>query len=229
MVPTAMVVVAFCFLLGLVYLARNRLLRLVGNLWIQVDRLEHADAILVLGDDNFSGDRASRAAELFHARWAPQIVASGRRLRPYASAADFVATDLQNRGVPPVSVLSFAHSADDTIDEAHALRGLIAQRGWKRILLITSNYHARRARYIFRKTLPQEISLTVIAAADSKFNPQSWWRSRQGAKLFFLEFEAYLVAMWVLRHHFRHPKRGIPPSVVEYTSEPSKTRRSDYD
>ena len=60
-----------------------------------------ADAIVMLGDDNYDADRATRAAELFKAGWAPRVIASGRYLRPYASIAELEEHDLIDRGVPP--------------------------------------------------------------------------------------------------------------------------------
>ncbi len=44
----------------MLYLARHPLLRLAGAWLVVSDPLQHADAMIVLGDDNFSGDRAGR-------------------------------------------------------------------------------------------------------------------------------------------------------------------------
>jgi len=192
-----------CALIALVYVARYPLLRALGSSLITEDRVDHADAIVVLGDDNFAGDRATRAAQLFHAGWAPQIIASGRMLRPYAGVAELIEKDLQNRGVPPTAIFRFAHHADNTREEAEALRGLVMQRGWRHILLVTSNYHTRRARFIFSRVFPASVTVTIVAAQDAQFDPNSWWQSRLGRKLFFLESAGYFQAMWELS--------GTPP------------------
>src|SRR5690242_19731302 len=79
--------VALLFLVVLcavVYLARHPILRFTAESWIVNEPAAHADAILVLGDDNFYGDRATEAAQLFRQGVAPVVVASGRRLRPGA-------------------------------------------------------------------------------------------------------------------------------------------------
>jgi uncharacterized SAM-binding protein YcdF (DUF218 family) len=136
---------------------------------------------------------------LFRSGWAPLVVASGRMLRPYAGISELMDRDLQNRGVPAADVLRFPQNASDTREEAEALRGLITQKGWRRILLVTSNYHTRRASYIFRKVFPASIGVSVVPARDIEFDPDSWWETRQGAKLFFLESVGYCMAMWELR------------------------------
>src|SRR5438477_222585 len=111
----------------------------------------HADAILVLSDDNFYADRATRAAQVYREGWAPMVVASGRRLRPYAGVAELMEHDLVERGVPKDKVMRVVHDAENTKDEAEALAKVAEQRKWKSVILVTSNYHTRRARYIFER------------------------------------------------------------------------------
>jgi uncharacterized SAM-binding protein YcdF (DUF218 family) len=189
-----------CGFAGMIYLARHPLLRAAAGFCIVQDRIEPADVIIVIGDDDFAANRATEAAALFRAGWAPQVVASGRMLRPYLSLADIMARDLESGGIPASAIVRFSHRADNTLEEAEGLRVLIAQKGWRRILLVTSNYHTRRARYIFRKVLPGIVSLEVAGASGSGFEPATWWESRQGRKTFFLEIVGYLVAVWELRH-----------------------------
>lgn len=194
-----MALVVFCSFAGTIYLARHPLLWAAARFWIVQDRVEPADVIIVIGDDDFAANRATEAAALFRAGWAPQVVASGRMLRPYTSIADFMARDLESQGVPTSAIVRFSHRAQDTLEEADGLRVLVAQKGWRRILLVTSNYHTRRARYIFRKLLPASVSVEVAGASDPGFEPATWWESRQGRKTFFLEAVGYLVAVWELR------------------------------
>jgi uncharacterized SAM-binding protein YcdF (DUF218 family) len=185
-------------LIGLVYLVRYPLLRFAGGWWEVGDQPERADAIIVLGDDNFAGDRAAEAAGLFHEGMAPLVVASGRLLRSYAGIAELIARDLETRGVPTSAIVQFPQRAANTREEALALRDLAKNRGWGRVLVVTSNYHTRRARYIFRKVFPPQVTVLVVAARDSDYDPDRWWQTRQGRKLFFLESVGYLTAVWDL-------------------------------
>ncbi len=77
--------------------------------------------------------------------------------------------------------------------------GFVAGRGWKRVLLVTSNYHARRTRFIFGRVFRPGVTVRVSAAPDSEFDPSHWWESRLGTKLFFNELVGYAVAWWELR------------------------------
>lgn len=192
------VTVAFVFAL---YLVRHPLLRLVGSELVLDDSPRAADAIVILGDDNYNGDRAARAAELMKAGWAPRVVASGRYLRPYASIAELEQHDLTDRGVPASAVVRFPHHADNTREECVAVSRLLTSRGWKHVLLVTSNYHTRRADYICSRLLPRGTELRVVAAQDSEFRPDNWWENRKGVKIFFHEVAGFLVAFWELRHN----------------------------
>ncbi|MGD0957674.1 MAG: YdcF family protein [Candidatus Acidiferrales bacterium] len=192
-----------CFLVFLfgIYLVRHPLLRLAGDFWVVDDGPAPSDAIVVLGDDNYNGDRAARAAALFKAGWAPRAVASGRALRSYASIAELEQRDLVANGVPQDAIVRFDHRAEDTREEALALRQLVSQRGWKRILLVTSNYHTRRSRYIFARTLPPGTVLRVVPAADTEYDPDRWWYTRRGLVIFSHELLGMVVALWEMRHN----------------------------
>ena len=193
--------ICFICLLFALYLVRRPLLRVAGGFWIVDETPISADAIVMLGDDNYSADRAARAAQLYKAGWAPRVVASGRYLRPYASISELEERDLTDRGVPKAAVVRFAHHAENTKDEAAALAQLISARGWKRILLVTSNYHTRRSQYLAEREFPEKTILRVIAAPDSDYDPDDWWRTRGGLKIFSHECVGIIVSMWEMRHN----------------------------
>jgi uncharacterized SAM-binding protein YcdF (DUF218 family) len=192
------------FLIGLfsiLYIFRDPLLRMAGNFWVVDERPQASDAIVILGDDDYNADRAARAAELFKAGVAPEVVASGRFLRPYASVAELERHDLADRGVSAGSVILLAHHAENTRDEALAIGQFLFSHGWKRITVVTSNYHTRRARYICERAFPAGTSLRVVAARDSAYDPDRWWQSREGVKIFVHEFGGMIVAFWEMNRY----------------------------
>lgn len=187
-------------LVGLVYLARAPLLRVAGNYWIKSDVPANVDAIVVLSDDNVTADRATRAADLYHDGWAPRIVGSGRRLRSYISIADLMQHDLESRGVPKQALIPFAHDAANTLEELRGIREFVDQHGWKRIMIVTSNYHTRRTHYLCEHVFPADVHVLVVAAPDHDYDPDSWWRTRKGLKIYFHEFAGMFVAIWEVHH-----------------------------
>jgi len=202
-------VALFCFA---VYLARHPLMRWAANAWVIEDSVEKAEAIIVLSDDNFFADRSTRAAELFRQGKAPLVIASGRRLRPNAGISELMEHDLIERGVPRDRILRAQHDADSTREEAEALLRLTRQKKWRSLIVVTSNYHTRRARYIFHKIFPQEVEIKIASARDGDFDPDQWWMKRKSVKELTREWLAMLVAMWELRGQVE--TKPVPQSVV---------------
>lgn len=198
-----------CFIFA-IYLVRHPLMRLAGNFWVVDDGPAASDAIVILGDDNYEGDRATRAADVLHSGWAPRIIASGRYLRPYESIAQLEQHDLLQRGVPASAIVLLAHRADNTREEGETIGQVIGAHGWKRILVVTSNYHTRRARYILARVLPAGTQMRMLSATDVNYDPNSWWRTRRGEKIFFHESVGMIVAMWELRHEDVRAATGRP-------------------
>jgi uncharacterized SAM-binding protein YcdF (DUF218 family) len=188
--------VIFCAVL---YLARRPILRFTAESWIIEDALDKSDALIVLGDDNFYADRATRGAQLFREGKAPLIVASGRRLRPSAGIAELMEHDLVERGVPRDKIVRFAHDADSTVEEAQALARLAKERKWHSVILVTSNFHTRRARYIFRRVFPQGLGIRMASARDGDFDPELWWEKRKSIKQLTREIAGMAVTLWELR------------------------------
>lgn len=189
----------FLGLVAVVYFARDPLMRFAAEAWVLDEPATPSDALIVLGDDNYAADRAFHAADLYRSGVARTVVVSGRLLRQNVSMADVMEHDLESFGVPPTSILKLSSRAQNTKDEAAEVTRLVEVRGWKRILIVTSNYHARRAKFIYSRTLPAGISFRVSGARDSEFDPARWWETRQGQKLFFSELAGYIVARWELR------------------------------
>jgi uncharacterized SAM-binding protein YcdF (DUF218 family) len=202
--------VVFAFV---IYLARYPILRFAGNFWVVDESPQTSDAIVILSDDDYDAVRASRAADLYRASWAPRIVASGRALRPYASIAELMQRDLTDRGVPAAAVVRFPNRARNTLDEANAVSEFLSTHGWKKIIVVTSNYHTRRARFIYEHALAPGTELRVVAAPDPAYDPNSWWRTREGLKTFFYELVGYIVARWELRKSDVHTVSSALASI----------------
>lgn len=203
-------VVALC---ALVYFARYPIMRFLAESWVVDEPVAHADAIVVLSDDNFYGDRATHAAELFRQGVAPEVVASGRRLRPNAGIGELMEHDLVERGVPKDKIIRLTQDADSTREEAEAVKKLAGEHRWKSVVIVTSNYHTRRTRYIYQKVFPTGITVSVSSAKDAEFDPERWWEKRKSIKLFVHELAGIGDAMWELRGE------GKGPTTTEGTVE----------
>ena len=160
-------------------------LTLVGRSLIDSEAPRSADLILVLGGD-FWGPRVVKAAELGKRGYAPTVLISSP---PYAGrpegelAIDF----LVKQGFRREMFTIFPHTAASTIAEAVALRGELARRGVKQVILVTSSYHSRRAAIVFRLFCPG-IRFISVPADTTQFRAEGWWKSDSSRETFFSEW-----------------------------------------
>jgi len=196
-----LVVLVVCILVFVVYLLRVPLLRAFGDWWVVSDRLEKAQAIVVLGGDSTGSDRVQRAVTLYREGWAPRLVVSGPAVRTYLSEAELMQREALKLGVPQDKLLVVPHTTTSTLEEALHLRKVFAEHGLRRVIVVTSNFHARRVRRIFRKLLREHgTQVWVDAAADRRFVPERWWQEREGRAVLLLEILKTIYAWWELRH-----------------------------
>lgn len=91
---------------------------------------------------------------------------------------------LLRRGVPAARIHLYGDGVLSTANEALALKAAVDTRD-KRVLVVTSRFHARRARIIFRRLLP---GATVRVVATTYEPPlRRWWRDRFLAEYVMIE------------------------------------------
>lgn len=79
---------------------------------------------------------------------------------------------------------------DSTEAEARAVIPCIQEHHWTSVIIVTSNFHSRRAGIIWRriaKHLQLSARIFVDGVADPSFQPDGWWRQRKFAKTWFYE------------------------------------------
>ncbi|HEX7506921.1 MAG TPA: ElyC/SanA/YdcF family protein, partial [Polyangia bacterium] len=68
-----------------------------------------------------------------------------------------------------------------TFDEAKALHEYYRERSFRKVIVVTSDLHSRRASFIFRRifsSTPVRISLAPVA--DLKYGAANWWTTEDG-------------------------------------------------
>jgi uncharacterized SAM-binding protein YcdF (DUF218 family) len=162
--------------------------------------------------------RISEAIRAFEAKEAPYLVTSGWNYRgeytiPIAEAMrDYAAA----HGVPAQAILCDTHSRDTVGDAVFTKRNIVLPKGWKRLLVITSDYHVKRTKAIFEFIYGADYDITVRGAA-SKAPSRPPEEEQQSLLGFYATFEGVKAsddeAIWELlrqKHPFyngkTHPK-----------------------
>jgi hypothetical protein len=154
--------------------------------FLVVDRPDHSDAIVVLAGE--TDRRPARALELLSQGYALRVLIDipasdrifGHNLLQLAQ--EYVNSLAQAKSVDLCSIVGLSTKAE-TQDVAQCLETIHAHK----VLLVTSDYHTRRALSIFSRELPQ-YQFSVAAAIDPQQFGASWWKRRQWAKMNFDEW-----------------------------------------
>jgi uncharacterized SAM-binding protein YcdF (DUF218 family) len=154
---------------------------------VPLDQVEKADAIVPLsgilgppaahgcqgclpnlGDAN---ERLEAGIELWQLKKASYLIFTGGRI-PWENQSEVEGAALRRiavaRGVPADKIL-VTGEVGHTDDEAHAVAAMIRERGWSKIILVTTAWHMPRAARLFRKAGVDIVPFPV----DYRFDPQS--------------------------------------------------------
>lgn len=182
-------------LLGLIlFAARMPVMTAMGSYLVRAEAPRKAELAVVLAG-GANGQRILRAGQLVKDGYAPIVLVSGPDGVYGLHECDLAIPYAVKHGYPESYFAHFEHSVRSTAEEADSIAVELRRRGVKSVLLVTSNYHTRRAANIFRERAP-EIEIIPVEAPDENFTANGWWHSREGQKTFLYEWEK-TVAEWV--------------------------------
>jgi uncharacterized SAM-binding protein YcdF (DUF218 family) len=177
----------------------------------------HADAIVVLAGS--PSDRALEAARLYRAGLAPIVVLTRPQLPRGAPALRGQGVflpeehELETRalgalGVPADALRSVKRRAASTAAEARAIARWVCRHGLRRVVVVTSPTHTRRARMILARALGPDVQLAVRPAPAAFFPADRWWRQRRAMKDVLIEYQK-LLAYWLVERWTIQPCGGL--------------------
>ena len=145
-----------------------------------VDSPERSDVILVLAGE--TDHRPARALELLGQGYARRVVMN---VPAAARIYQFTQVQLAEQYVQHLpqaaSIAICPIEGLSTRDEARDAEKCLAREEGNRILIVTSDFHTRRALSIFRHEIRGK-SFTIAAAYDDTQFGTRWWRHREWAK-----------------------------------------------
>ena len=148
------------------------------------DPIAKADALVILGGEPYY--RPQRALEIFQRGLASSIVVSGN------GDADEVRRWFKAKGVPE-SVIRVEPNSINTQQNAQFAVPLLRAQHSKRVIIVTSWFHSRRARACFRKAAPDIEFISLPTVAD---RPGTHWPNRYERAMVLREYFK-LAGYWV--------------------------------
>jgi uncharacterized SAM-binding protein YcdF (DUF218 family) len=174
--------------LGLALLSAALLLFVLSDAPARLLVVEDADepvdaAVVMAGDPDY--ERTATAARLVRAGQARLLLLTGGQSGPGDSAVS-----LRQRaialGVDPQAI-RLEEVSRSTREAVLALRPLLEREGARRVALVTSPYHERRATLAARRAWPG-VEVRSRPARPSSWSPLGWWRRPRSRRLVLAEY-----------------------------------------
>jgi uncharacterized SAM-binding protein YcdF (DUF218 family) len=165
-----------------------------AGIWLSTDDdLVSSDAIVVLAGR--LNERAEYASDLYHKGYAPVIFISRPEREKtfklpekygihYLYAEEVNRKVLLARGVPPERIKFLGNGSISTAEEAQYISQVFGSKN-KKIIIITSPFHVRRARMILNDII-SKCDIRVVGTPYSSFK-QRWWPDQGSAREVILE------------------------------------------
>jgi uncharacterized SAM-binding protein YcdF (DUF218 family) len=165
------------------------------------------DAIVVLSGSSTYIERADWAAKLYSRNRAPLIILTDDKLisgwdrteerNPFFY--ELAAREMQKRGVPADRIAVVSEPALGTYYESLNVCEYATTHKFKKLLVVTSAYHSRRALWSMRHACERSQIEIGVSAPDPGWqtpSPWKWWMGRWGWKVVGVEY-VKLIYYWI--------------------------------
>lgn len=171
-----------------------------------------ADGIVVLTGGS---SRVSDAMELLADGYGRRLLISG--VHPTNAASDISRSLPDNESLLRCCV-DLDRFAINTRSNAAETRRWAHERGFKSLIVVTSNYHMPRAIVEFSHAMPDTILIPYAVVAD-KWRDEPWWTNGTTLKLLLSEYAKYVAAE--VRVHLANAGLEMMSEVADRPAGPS--------
>src|SRR3981081_4488004 len=165
-----------------------------------------ADGIVVLTGGS---SRVSDAMELLAGGYGQRLLISG--VHPTSGFSDISRSLPDNQSLLNCCV-DLDRSAVNTRSNAAETRRWVRERGFKSLIVVTSNYHMPRAIVELSHAMP-DIQLIPFAVVGEKWRDEPWWTSGATLRLLLSEYVQYVAAEG--RGRLADAGLDLPPELAD--------------
>jgi hypothetical protein len=187
------------FRLAVSILAIGAVIAAASGWMLVIDNPRKSDVIVVLAGE--TDRRPARGLQLLDQGFARHLildVPADSQIYQWSQSqlAQKYIESLPQSGAISICAITGLSTRDEARDAAHCLQ----QTGGEDVLLVTSDFHTRRALNIFRHEVPGH-NFSVAAASNPRDFGMQWWRHREWAKTAINEWTKFL--WWELIDRWR--------------------------
>jgi len=155
------------------YIFRAPILKTIVNALVYEKPTDSADVMIILSGD--PGKRVDFASELYKKHRFSHVIVTGGKLHSI-DIAQLMKNQAVKQGIPK-NIILMENKAESTYENAVFTYPMIEQLKAKRILIVTSKYHSKRAYSLFKRVyLKKNPSLELfILFSPDHINYDHWW------------------------------------------------------
>ncbi|GAB1717192.1 MAG: protein of unknown function DUF218 [Nitrobacter sp.] len=154
---------------------------------VETKPASNADGIVVLTGGS---SRISDAVELLARGYGKRLLISG--VHPTNGISD-ISRSLPDSQQLLTCCVDLDRSAVNTRSNASETRRWVNERGFRSLIVVTSNYHMPRALVELSYAMP-DVTLIPFVVVGDKWREEPWWTSGATVRLLLSEYAKYLVA-----------------------------------
>jgi len=163
----------------------------MGGLLIIADPLHKADAVAILSGGTGS-ERMEEGVRIFKDNLANYYILTETGTPGPESASDiskYLKSEALRLGIPNSAILFTRQHASSTLEEAKALRDLMAEKGLHSVIVVTDPFHTFRTKLIVREVFRgRGIAVYVRPVRGHWYRSSTWWTTGRGREVTFLEY-----------------------------------------
>lgn len=173
----------------ILYSSHTLWLSFFGAFLVINDNLEKSDVIIVLGTHP-KGARVDWAGKLYQRRLADKIILCGYQVGWKTSTGNIMKNQALHLGIPEDAIfVDQGNYNTGTWDNAFSALKIVRENNFKTAIVVTSNYHTRRARLTFNKVFKDtDVKILISPCPGGSFAPGEWWKNRGFIESVFLEY-----------------------------------------
>ncbi|MEC1715500.1 YdcF family protein [Schinkia azotoformans] len=176
------------------FVVKNPLLQSVADFLIADETAEKSDALIVLGGE-IKGERTKRAVELYNQGFAGTLIFSdGTDLSWRTKAVDEMIVLASELGIPDTAIKKETDSRS-TYENAVYSKKLMLDNGFKSAIVVTTDWHSKRSKFIFDKVFAgSDIKLTYANTSDDRIDSlRDWWQDSEKQQIVLTEWAKFII------------------------------------
>lgn len=183
-----------CAVLVLVAALHAPILTAVGDyLKLDCEGAAKSDVLIVLGGE-MDGERTRKGVELYKQGWAAKMMLSDGTKMSWRTTAMKEMVDLAVlEGVPAADIIQENRSRS-TVENAIYTKELMLEHGYSSVLVVTTDWHGKRSRFIFEKVYEGSgIELSYCGTPDARSDFAAWWKDGEKQQVVLTEWAKTIV------------------------------------